>query len=283
MSSLIEAVALWTILMERKMYCHGVARHMAEMIVVDNKEGYSVIRLNRPEVMNALSFELVDAIAKALETLDTDGRCKAVIITGNERAFAAGADIKQMQTKSTVSFIKENNFSVWDGIQRFRKPLIAAIEGYALGGGFELAMLCDIIVASESAVLGQPEINLGIMPGAGGTQRLTRTAGKYVASYYILTGERMSARDAERFGLVSLIAPQGKALQEAERIAGMIASKSLPSLLAAKLSINSALETALSGGLAFERYLFYSLFSTHDQKEGMTSFAEKRKPVFTDD
>lgn len=254
----------------------------SKILIREDRHGYSVLKLNRPEVMNALSFELVSQLSSELQELDGDKGCKCAVITGNDRAFAAGADVREMQPRTTSSYLSNDDFARWDGIARFRKPLIAAVEGYALGGGCELAMLCDIIVAGENALFGQPEINLGIIPGAGGTQRLTRAVGKYMASYLIFTGERVSAPDAKVMGLVSLLAKPGQALQLAETVAAKIAAKSLPSLIAAKMAIRMSQSASLDAGLSFERYIFYSLFSTHDQKEGMDAFISKRKPEFSD-
>jgi enoyl-CoA hydratase len=250
-------------------------------LVVEKKEGFAILRLNRPQVLNALSFNLISHIAHALGEVEKDAAVKSCIITGGEKAFSAGADIRDMASRTFSTFETDNDFSVWDAMERFRKPLIAAVEGYALGGGCELAMACDIIVASEGTKFGQPEINLGIMPGAGGTQRLTRSIGRHRAMRYILTGELFSADEADRMGLLSSLVKRGEALNEAVRIAGMIAQKSSVSLLLAKEAVNASQEVGLGQGLRLERQLFYSLFSTEDQKEGMDAFLSKRQPKFT--
>ncbi len=250
-------------------------------LVVEKREGFTILRLNRPNVLNALSFKLVSHIAEALAEEDRDSGVKSCIITGGERAFSAGADIKDMAGKTFASFAADDDFSVWDAMERFRKPLIAAVEGYALGGGCELAMSCDIIVASEGTKFGQPEINLGIMPGAGGTQRLTRSIGRHRAMRYILTGELFSAEEADRMGLLSSLVQRGQALNEAVRIAGLIGQKSLLSLMLAKEAVDASQDVGLAEGLRIERHMFYSLFSTADQKEGMDAFLSKRPPKFT--
>lgn len=249
-------------------------------IVVEKTGGYAIITLNRPQVRNALSFGLIEEIADALHELDSDTGVRAVVITGDEKAFSGGADVREMAGNSVVTFTKNDNFAVWDRIGTFRKPLIAAVEGFALGGGCELAMACDIVVASEQARFGQPEINLGIMPGAGGTQRLTRAAGKHKAMYYILTGDQFSAAEAERVGIVSIVVPGGTALNEACKIASAIASKPAVAVVMAKKAVRQAADVGLKEGIMYERGLFYSLFGTHDQKEGMDAFLKKRKPEF---
>ncbi|MEM3851519.1 MAG: enoyl-CoA hydratase-related protein [Methanomassiliicoccales archaeon] len=255
---------------------------MDQEVLIEKRDGYSVLRLNRPAVLNALSFGLVSALSSALELLDKDEKTKAAIITGDTKAFAAGADIKELASASYHSLLKEDPFRVWDRIMNFSKPLIAAVEGFALGGGCELAMCCDIIVASSTAVFGQPEINLGIMPGAGGTQRLSRAVGRHMASYLMMTGERMDAQTAMQAGLLSRLVPAGEALKEAERIAAILSSKSLPSLMAVKRAILLSQEVPLSAGLRQERTLFYSLFALEDRKEGMDAFISKRRPIFRD-
>jgi len=258
-----------------------MAANGKQNVLFRKHERYAVLQINRPEYMNALNFETISGIASSLRLCASDPEIKCAIITGNEKSFAAGADIRELAGMTSPRLMLEDNFSVWDEIALFRKPLLAAIEGYALGGGCELAMNCDIIVASESAVFGQPEINLGIMPGAGGTQRLTALLGKHRAMRYILTGERMSAAEAERMGLVSYLVPEGRALAEAERIASDLCSKSLPALLAAKQAVLAA-NQQIASGIRMERELFYLLFSTMDQREGMNAFIEKRKPRYRD-
>ncbi len=255
-------------------------QHGYDDLIVEKKEGFSILRLNRPAVLNALSFELVTHIAQALAEEEKDAGVKSCIITGGERAFSAGADVKDMASRTFSSFETDNDFSVWDAMERFRKPLIAAVEGYALGGGCELAMACDIIVASEGTKFGQPEISLGIMPGAGGTQRLARSIGKPRAMRYVLTGELFSSEEADRMGLLSSLVPRGQALNEAVRIASLIGQKSQLSLLLAKEAVNASQEVGLTQGLRLERRMFYSLFSTADQKEGMAAFLSKRPPRF---
>lgn len=250
-------------------------------LVLVKKEGYAVLTLNRPEVRNALNFSIVSDIASSLHELDRDADVGATVLAGNEKAFSGGADVTEMAPNTLESFTKNDNFKVWDRLAEVNKPVIAAVEGYALGGGCELAMSCDIIVASEGARFGQPEINLGIMPGAGGTQRLTRLSGKHRAMRYILTGEQFSAAEAEKMGLVSILVPKGGALEEAERVASVIASKPRMAVLMAKRAVREAAEGNIMEGIRFERALFYSLFATLDQKEGMESFLKKRKPEFT--
>ena len=253
-----------------------------EDLTVGKKNGYLLLKLNRPDVLNALSFQLVSHIAEAMKEADADDDVKSVVITGNGRAFSAGADIRDMENRSFISFEHRDDFSVWDDMLEVRKPVIAAVEGYALGGGCELAMSADILVAAEGTKFGQPEINLAIIPGAGGTQRLSRAIGRHRAMRYILTGELFTAAEAFSMGLVSSLVPPGQALTEAIRIAEKIAEKSLISVLLAKEAVNFSQESTLTQGLKFERQLFYSLFSTADRKEGMEAFLHKRKPSFSD-
>jgi enoyl-CoA hydratase len=240
----------------------------------------AIIQLNRPEVLNALNLQLMDELIAALDELEQDPQVRCVIITGNERAFAAGADIKEMADATTVEMLLRDQFAKWDRIRRFKKPLIAAVSGYALGGGNELAMLCDMIVASETAQFGQPEINIGVMPGAGGTQRLTRAVGKAIAMEMVLTGRTLSAREALQHGLVNRVVPVEVYLQEAKRLALQIAEKAPVAVQLAKDAVLKAFDVPLQEGLLFERKNFYMLFSTEDQKEGMAAFIEKRKPHF---
>lgn len=239
-----------------------------------------IVTLNRPKVLNALNHELMGELVKALETFDRDENIRAIVLTGGERAFAAGADIKEMSDETTVSIMDKDQFSTWDRIKLIRKPIIAAVSGYALGGGCELVMNCDIIVASETAQFGQPEINLGVIPGAGGTQRLTRIVGKYKAMELILTGRPFTACEAHQLGLVNKVVPVELFLEEAKAIAKEIAKKSPIAVRLAKESIMKTFETTLHEGLQFERKNFYMLFSSEDQKEGMKAFIEKRQASF---
>jgi enoyl-CoA hydratase len=217
---------------------------------------------------------------QALESFDKDESIKASIVTGNEEAFSAGADIKELSEETPVELIQKNQFALWDRLKKVAKPIIAAVSGYALGGGCELAMSCDMIVASESAKFGQPEINIGIMPGAGGTQRLTRTIGKYRAMEMILTGQMMTAQEMEKHGLINKLVPKESYLVEAKKLAVAIASKAPVAVRLAKESVLKSLETPLDEGLQFERRNFYLLFSTDDMREGMNAFTEKRTPQF---
>ncbi|MDQ3706810.1 MAG: enoyl-CoA hydratase-related protein [Chloroflexota bacterium] len=240
----------------------------------------TIIQLNRPDVLNALNLQLMDEVIAALDQLETDEEVRCVVLTGNERAFAAGADIKEMAGATTVDMMMRDQFAKWDRIRRFKKPIIAAVSGYALGGGNELAMLCDMIVASETAQFGQPEINIGVMPGAGGTQRLTRAVGKAVAMDMVLTGRMLTAREAMQFGLVNRVVPVEAYLREAVKLAKSIAEKSPIAVQMAKDAVLKAFDTPIQEGLLHERKNFYMLFSTEDQKEGMAAFIEKRKPSF---
>lgn len=251
-----------------------------KFILISADATVATIQLNRPEVLNALNLQLMDEVLDALDVLERDDSCRCVIITGNERAFAAGADIKEMADATSTEMLTRDQFAKWDRIRRFKKPLIAAVSGYALGGGNELAMLCDMIVASETAQFGQPEINIGVMPGAGGTQRLTRAVGKAIAMEVILAGRTLTAREAERFGLVNRVVPVEAYLREAQRLAAQIAEKAPISVQLAKDAVLKAFELPLQEGLTLERKNFYLLFSTDDQKEGMAAFVEKRKPTF---
>ena len=240
----------------------------------------TIIQLNRPDVLNALNLQLMDEIIAALDTLEADDTVRCVVLTGSERAFAAGADIKEMAGATTVDMMMRDQFAKWDRIRRFKKPVIAAVSGYALGGGNELAMLCDMIVASETAQFGQPEINIGVMPGAGGTQRLTRAVGKAIAMDMVLTGRTLGAREALQFGLVNRVVPVEAYLKEALKLAKSIAEKSPIAVQMAKEAVLKAFDTPIQEGLLHERKNFYMLFSTEDQKEGMAAFIEKRKPEF---
>jgi enoyl-CoA hydratase len=240
--------------------------------------GVALIRLNRPESLNALNRALVADLTQMLLDLDQDSEVRAIVITGNERAFAAGADIKEMAGDSAIDMLILDQFQKWDQIKRLKKPLIAAVSGYALGGGCELAMLCDIIIASETAQFGQPEIKIGVIPGAGGTQRLTRAIGKSRAMEYILTGRFFSAQQAYEWGLVSRVVPVELYLEEAIKLAAEIASMPPIAVQLAKQAILKSYELSLEEGLHFERRNFYLLFATEDQKEGMKAFMEKRSP-----
>ena len=253
-----------------------------ENIIVETKGKVGVVTLNRPAVLNALNEALVAELGHALDAFEADAKIGAIVITGSEKAFAAGADIKQMQAKTFVQAYKEDFIASWDRVSRCRKPVIAAVAGYALGGGCELAMMCDIIIAADTAEFGQPEITLGIMPGAGGTQRLTRAIGKAKAMDLILTGRRMKADEAERSGLVARVVPAVSLMEEAMKAADKIASFSQPIVAMAKESVHRSFETTLTEGLRFERRIFHSMFATEDQKEGMAAFVEKRKPAFKD-
>jgi len=243
-----------------------------------------IATLNRPEALNALNTALLDELADALQAWDRGTEVRAMIVTGSERAFAAGADIKEMAPKTFSEMYRENLFAdQFDRIARVRKPIIAAVAGHALGGGCELALLCDFVIAAETAKFGQPEITLGIMPGLGGTQRLTRIVGKSKAMDLCLTGRTMDAAEAEASGLVARVVPAGMLMAEALKAAQKIAAQSSPAAQIVKEAVNRAYETSLSEGLHFERRLFHAMFATHDQKEGMAAFAEKRKPGFKDE
>ena len=250
-------------------------------IIVSTEGAVGIITLNRPKALNALNQELLGEVCNALERWDADDDVHCIVLTGSERAFAAGADIKEMQPRSYMEMFKSNFFAdAADRITAIRKPIIAAVAGYALGGGCELAMLCDFIVAADNAKFGQPEINLGVMPGIGGTQRLTRFVGKSKAMEMCLTGRNMDALEAERSGLVSRVVPAAELRTEAIKAAQSIAEKSLPIAMMTKEAINRAYETTLAEGIRFERRVFHSMFATEDQKEGMAAFSDKRKPRF---
>ncbi|HEY8846190.1 MAG TPA: enoyl-CoA hydratase-related protein [Candidatus Limnocylindrales bacterium] len=241
--------------------------------------GVALVTLDRPDVLNALSLDMLDELAAILDRLDADPACRAIVLTGSgTRAFAAGADIRELARQTTVSLLAENRFAVWDRIGAVRTPVIAAVRGFALGGGCELAMSCDIIVAAEDATFGQPEINLGVMPGAGGTQRLTRAIGKARAMDLILTGRTIGAVEAERIGLVSRVVAPDRTLDEAIELAKRIAAQAPVAVLAAKEAIKQADELPLSAGLQHERRAFFLLFASDDQGEGMAAFVEKRPP-----
>ena len=252
-----------------------------ENILAEARGKIGLITLNRPKQLNALNDALMNDVGTALMAFDADENIGAIVLTGSHKAFAAGADIGAMTSWTYMDVYKTEYITRnWETIRRVRKPVIAAVAGYALGGGCELAMMCDIIIAADSAKFGQPEIKLGIIPGAGGTQRLPRAVGKAKAMDLVLTGRMMDAAEAERAGLVSRVVAADKLLDEALEAAKLIAEFSLPSVMAAKEAINRAYESALAEGVLFERRLFHSLFATEDQKEGMTAFVEKRKPAF---
>jgi len=251
-----------------------------ETILVETKGKVGLITLNRPQALNALNGQLIGEINQALDGFEADAGIGCVVLTGSEKAFAAGADIKEMQSRTFPGTYLDDKFEDWDRIGRRRKPIVAAVAGFALGGGCELAMMCDFIIAADNAKFGQPEINLGVIPGAGGTQRLTKAVGKAKAMDLCLTGRMMNAEEAERSGLVARVVPLADLLPETLKAAEAIASKSLPSVMMAKESVERAFEVTLQEGLRFERRVFSSLFATLDQKEGMSAFAEKRKPDF---
>ncbi|MEL6765700.1 MAG: enoyl-CoA hydratase [Pseudomonadota bacterium] len=252
-----------------------------ENIIVERKENVALIRLNRPSAMNALNSELMRELGEALTKADADDEVGAIVITGNEKAFAAGADIKEMRPKSFTDAFREDFITAeWETVTRIRKPVIAAVAGYALGGGCELAMMCDFILAADSAKFGQPEINLGVMPGAGGSQRLTRFVGKSKSMDMNLTGRFMDAAEAERSGLVSRLFPADSLVDEAVAVAQKIADKAPLAVMATKEAVNRSYETTLSEGVRFERRMFHALFATEDQGEGMDAFIEKRTPHF---
>lgn len=251
-----------------------------ETLLIELRGRVALVRLNRPKQLNALNKQLIHELVTALEVLDGDAEVGAIVLTGSDKAFAAGADIKEMSTLTFADAYLGDHITEIDGISRIRKPIIAAVAGYALGGGCELAMLCDFILAADTAKFGQPEITLGVIPGAGGSQRLTRLVGKSKAMDMVLTGRMMDAVEAERAGLVSRIIPAADLVDEAVKIATKIANFSLPALVAGKEVVNQALETTLVEGVRYERRLFHALFATEDQKEGMNAFVEKRPAVF---
>lgn len=253
-----------------------------ETILVETIGKVGLIRLNRPQVLNALNDQLMTELGAALTNFDADENIGALVITGSDKAFAAGADIAAMAPLTYMDVYKGQYITRnWETIRTIRKPVIAAVRGFALGGGCELAMMADLVISADTAKFGQPEIKLGIIPGAGGTQRLPRAIGKAKAMDMCLTGRMMDAAEAERAGLVSRVVPAERCLDEALEAAAVIAAYSLPSIMMVKESINRAFEVGLSDGVVFERHVFHSLFATEDQKEGMAAFVEKRKPNFT--
>ena len=254
-----------------------------ENIIVETRDHVGLIRLNRPKALNALNSALMRELGEALAKFDADEAVGAIVITGSEKAFAAGADIKEMQPKSFVDVFRQDFITAeWEAVTRIRKPVIAAVAGYALGGGCELAMACDFIIAADTAKFGQPEINLGVIAGMGGSQRLTRYVGKSKSMDMNLTGRFMDAEEAERCGLVSRVVPAKKLMEEAQAAAQKIAEKSMVAVRTAKEAVNRSYETTLAEGLLFERRAFHALFATEDQKEGMAAFMEKRTPQFRD-
>ena len=258
------------------------ARPMSyEHILVETRGAVGIVTLNRPEALNALCAKLIEELAGALDAFETDDAIGCVVVTGSERAFAAGADIKEMQPKTYMDAYLEDFITVgWERVTGCRKPVVAAVAGYALGGGCEMAMMCDFIIAADTARFGQPEINLGALPGGGGTQRLARFIGKSKTMDMCLTGRMMDAAEAERAGLVSRVVPADKLLDTAVEVAASIAAKSRPAAMITKECVNRAYEMPLSEGVKFERRMFHSTFATEDQKEGMAAFIEKREPVF---
>ncbi len=253
-----------------------------ETILVEQRGRVGLVTLNRPKALNALNSKLIAELNAALDAFEADPAVAVIVLTGSEKAFAAGADIKEMMEKNFMDAFQSDFIAPWQRVAHRRKPIIAAVAGYALGGGCELAMMCDIIIAADNAKFGQPEINLGTIPGAGGTQRLTRAVGKSKAMEMVLTGRMMSAAEAERANLVSRVVPAADLLDEAMSLAETIAAKSQPMVQMAKEAVNRAFETTLAEGLRFERRMFYSTFATEDRSEGMVAFVEKRNPSFKD-
>jgi len=252
-----------------------------ETVILERKGAVGLITLNRPQALNALSASLIRDLGAALDELEADEAIGAIVITGSDKAFAAGADIKEMADRSYMDvYLSDFITKGWERVGTCRKPVVAAVAGYALGGGCEIAMMCDTIIAADTAKFGQPEITIGTIPGSGGTQRLTRAIGKAKAMEMCLTGRMMDAEEAERSGLVSRIVPAAELLGEALKVAGKIAAMSRPAVLMAKEAVNRAYETTLAEGIRFERRLFHSTFATEDQKEGMAAFIEKRKPAY---
>ena len=253
-----------------------------ETITTEVRGAVAVITFNRPKALNALNGEMIGELNHALDGFEADDGVRAMVVTGSERAFAAGADVKEMQAKTYVEVARNDFIAPWERISRCRKPVIAAVAGYALGGGCEVAMMCDTIIAADSARFGQPEITLGVIPGSGGTQRLTRAVGKAKAMDMVLTGRMMDAEEAERAGLVSRVVPAAELLDTALEVAETIAGMSMPAAAMAKEAVNRVFEMTLAEGVRFERRLFQSCFATEDQKEGMAAFIEKRPAEFSD-
>ncbi|PPD44578.1 MAG: enoyl-CoA hydratase [Methylocystis sp.] len=251
-----------------------------DTIEIETHGRVALVGLNRPQALNALNAQLIGELDCALTGFEADANIGCIVLTGSEKAFAAGADIKEMADKTFSEAFLGDFIGRWDAVTRIRKPIVAAVAGFALGGGCELAMMCDFIIAADTAQFGQPEIKIGVIPGAGGTQRLTRAIGKAKAMDLVLTGRMMGAEEAERAGLVSRVVPAADLVAEALKAASAIAAMPLPAALMAKEAVNAAFETTLAQGVKLERRLFYSLFATHDQKEGMAAFIAKRKPAF---
>ncbi|MBV8850860.1 MAG: enoyl-CoA hydratase [Methylobacteriaceae bacterium] len=249
-------------------------------IEVETHDNVGLVRLNRPNALNALNAALIDELGAALDAFEGDKKIGCIVITGSAKAFAAGADIKEMQTKTYAEAYLDDFILSWERVSRTRKPIVAAVAGFALGGGCEIAMMCDVVIAADNAKFGQPEIKLGVMPGVGGTQRLTRFVGKAKAMDMCLTGRMMDASEAERSGLVARIVPADQLIDEAMKTAKTIASMSRPVVMMTKESVNRAYETTLAEGIRFERRVFHSMFALEDQKEGMKAFVEKRPPNF---
>ncbi|MEI8135425.1 MAG: enoyl-CoA hydratase-related protein [bacterium] len=247
-------------------------------LVVSKADFVTTIQLNRPSALNALNLELMNELIGVLEALDKDDSVRCIVLTGNEKAFAAGADIKEMANASAVEMLERDQFAKWDKIRKIKKPIVAAVSGFALGGGCELMMHCDMVVASETAKIGQPEINIGVIPGAGGTQRMTRAVGKVLAMELVLTGRFMDADEALRAGLINKVVPKEFFLEEAQRLAAEIANRPPVAVRLAKEAILKSFDTTIEMGLEYERKNFYLLFATEDMKEGMSAFIEKRKP-----
>jgi enoyl-CoA hydratase len=255
---------------------------MAYQFVLTEVDGpVGIVTINRPQVRNALNQQTIAELVDALETFDREGAIRCMILTGDDRAFAAGADISQMVDAGAVDVLEDDNFVRWARFRAIRKPVIAAVSGYALGGGCELALMCDLVVASETAQFGQPEVKIGIIPGAGGTQRWARTAGRVRAMEAVLTGESVGAVEAERMGLVNRVVPAGAQMHEAKRLAQLIAARPPLAVRLGKEAVNQAMEVGLGPGLEFERKLFYLLFASDDKREGMRAFLEKRPARFT--
>ncbi len=255
---------------------------MAYQFVLTEVDGpVGIVTINRPQVRNALNQQTIAELVDALETFDRDSAIRCMILTGDDRAFAAGADIAQMVDAGAVEVLDDDNFARWARFRSIRKPVIAAVSGYALGGGCELALMCDLVIASETAQFGQPEVKIGIIPGAGGTQRWARSAGRVRAMEAVLTGESVGAVEAERMGLVNRVVPAGAQMQEAKRLAQMIAARPPLAVRLGKEAVNQAMEVGLGPGLEFERKLFYLLFASEDKREGMRAFLEKRPGRFT--
>ena len=252
-----------------------------EFVLTEVDGAVGVVTIHRPQVRNALNHQTIAELVDALESFDRDDAIRCMVLTGDDRAFAAGADIGQMADASAIDVLRDDNFARWARFRAIHKPVIAAVGGYALGGGCELALMCDLVVASETAQFGQPEVKIGIIPGAGGTQRWARTAGKVRAMEAVLTGEPVRAVDAERMGLVNRVVPAGAQLQEAKRLAQMIATRPPLAVRLGKEAVNHAMEVGLTPGLEFERKLFYLLFASEDKREGMRAFLEKRPGRFT--